>query len=761
MESVGIETRTPLPRLWVLAAGGLVLVVAWVVLAPAVGYDYIGYDDQDHILLNPYTRSLAPGNVWRMFTRPAIDSYYGFRTLSLAIDYAVWGLRPMGYHLTNLLLHSASLLMLFALGLRLGRRVAKDGRWGVVASAAGALVLAAHPLMVEPVVWTGAREESLMLAGVLAAVHLHLTARDRTRAGRRWAAVGYHAATGLAAAVACFSSVLGVAVAVILTAWDLLVRPRPRWTEAVGGLAPVWGLAALQVALKVSRMTVGLTGPGRFQAAKRPLVVLAAYAQNWATILWPREMSILYPWDIPHRWGDPWVVWGLVAAGLTAAALGVAVWRGRRRVLFGLLWFLVALAPSSHLINHHIFRSDRLLYLPMAGLGVAAAMLLAGLKRPSARAVAAGGAVVAGALLAWGAVSYRSLWRRPVLLYQHCLGVYPNSTALLNNMGAAYHYEGNFAKARSLYERSMAVEPLNVAAMANLAGHRKDQGRLEEAVRLYKRALGAAPYMVKVHYELALLLAEMGRHEEAVHHYRQVLNAFSLYHGLHYNLANSLLKLRRHDEALHHYRQAIKLQPRDLEVRTNYAYALREAGRHEEALEVYNWIVEAAPRDGGARVDRAWALVALGRRAEAAEDARRALDLRPRTPRTLFSLAALAQLLGLEPEAAAALEQVLSQDPEHPLARQRLAWLLATSRDPAVRDPARALALAQSVAEGPAADNPVVLTTLAEALAANDRYQEAVLAVSTALAAAREAGAQGAISDLEARLARFRSHLAP
>jgi Zn-dependent protease with chaperone function len=121
----------------------------------------------------------------------------------------------------------------------------------------------------------------------------------------------------------------------------------------------------------------------------------------------------------------------------------------------------------------------------------------------------------------------------------------------------------------------------------------------------------------------------------------------------------------------------------------------------------------------------------------------------PHQPDLLTLLADIYQSRDRLAEAAAAYERAIALDPRQARALNNLAWLYATSDDPALRRPERALTLARRAADLDPA--PHVLDTLAESYYVNSRFAEATAAGRRAL----EAAAPGDRAYFEAQLAKF------
>src|SRR5580698_8466265 len=145
------QPSVPIPsRRWKFFWPGLALVLL-VMLAylPAVRGQFI-WDDDFHVVKSAPLRSLA--GLWRIWFEPgATQQYYPLTHSSFWLDYHLWGLHPMAYHIENILLHGLSAVMLW----RLLRRLNVPGAW------LGAALFALHPVNVESVAWITERKNTL------------------------------------------------------------------------------------------------------------------------------------------------------------------------------------------------------------------------------------------------------------------------------------------------------------------------------------------------------------------------------------------------------------------------------------------------------------------------------------------------------------------------------------------------------------------------------------------------------------------------
>src|SRR5437899_1426812 len=227
---------------WLLPV--LIALVTFVPFLPTLDNQFVNWDDDDNLVENPHYRGLGWTHLRWMWTTSHIGHYAPLTWMTFGLDYLLWGMNPVGYHLTNLLLHAANAAVFYLVACRiLGLALpgpAQRGNVGLAASAAFAtLLFAIHPLRVESVAWATERRDVLSGLFYLLALLAYLRAVERESRGRAW----YWGAVGLFAC-ALLSKSIAVSLPVVLLILD--VYPLRR----LGGSIGWWGAAAQRVYLE-------------------------------------------------------------------------------------------------------------------------------------------------------------------------------------------------------------------------------------------------------------------------------------------------------------------------------------------------------------------------------------------------------------------------------------------------------------------------------------------------------------------------------
>ena len=599
-------------RLLILFAVIVLTCSAFVVFWPSLGFEFVDFDVDDLVVENPHIRGLTIENLKHILTSRCVSSYYPARTLTLALDYHFWELNPRGYKLTNLLIHVANVLLVFWLIVRiLGNSFAGEGSRGlpadVIVAAFCTGVFAVHPVVVEPVVWLGGREELLMTLGALGCLHFHMAARCWGR-GKTRRVLFWHVCATACCAAACLSNAVGAVIPFLITTWDALTLGRPRLFKALVATLPLWVVSVGTIVIKQINYSGDTIEPlAAVFSAEWLMLVLRTYWLNLTTLAWPTNLGVLYEWVLPHSFLETEVL-----AGAGAAVLTVAVtWKLRRRrpVLFGLLWFLFALAPTSQVMLHHIPRADRFLYLPLVGLVLAVAAGWSSLTRVRHRHVITRGlsAMVALciSLLALRSCDQIRTWRDSVALWRQCVKVAPDNPlahgCLADNLAA----RGRFDLAIPHYQLALELEPDNRDTLNNFAIRLAtwEEESLRDynlAIRLAERGCELAKWrdprlrrtLAKACANLAVDLQNAGTFDRAVEYHTEAIKADPKYEVPLFNLA--VLYATCPDDEFHRPQEALRLAERAWKLTEQadavklraLGVALAGAGQFERAISV-------------------------------------------------------------------------------------------------------------------------------------------------------------------------------
>ena len=459
------------------------------------------YDDYHTVVANTSLQNVADVRaiVLHDITRPIVNFSY-------AIDRALWGAGPLGFHVTNVLLHVLNVILLFQLAWRLvengqGRGITDRPIRAEVVAFATASLFAVHPMMTEAVGYISGRSEVLcatfFLLGMLS--------------GRRW--VRGDGAPWAMLTVGLWGAALATKETAAMFPFVLF---------AYDGLTGHPSLARLNASRgsnaerrrRVATLHLPLMATAAVLGIVRLIVLRIEYpgqvSVHWRYILLELDVLRRYVWLLVNPAGqalfhevaavrslfEPRVLFAVGASGLMLA-LAWGLRRVERIASLGIVWFLLLLVPSAALnvLDQGEPMAEHRVYLASCGVFLAAGSgvgrLGAWLARARARTRWLGRAALAAVLVSFSVDTLfrNSVWADPVTLWRESVDLAPT------------HFRPRLLLGEAL----------------------QDAGRREEAIEQYRIAIRLRPTELTGYLKLGLCLAEMGRLDEARQYLRQAI----------------------------------------------------------------------------------------------------------------------------------------------------------------------------------------------------------------------------------------------
>ena len=438
-------------------------------------------------------------------------------------------------------------------------------------------------------------------------------------------------------ALGLMSKPMVVSLPVVLLLLDYWPLGRWQWTslqESVPQLAglvreklPFFALAACScVATLIAQSHGAVRDLTRFPLSARLENALVSYPRYLGKLVWPSQLSVLYPH--PGHWPLGSVALAALVVGLLW--LGAVAIRRRYRFAFtGWAWFFVMLLPVIGLVQvGDQSLADRYTYLPCIGALVVVAWGAGELAAAWPR-LRPGLALLAGlglAACAWGARQQTACWQNSDTLYAHALAVTHNSPLVRQMLSLHCYNLGNFEKdagrpwaAAARYRQALQLNPANASAHNNLGLALQTEAGLEDAVLEllglgfwrepswrawseaaageYLQAVRLDPASANARNNLGVALTRQGKLDEAIAQFTQALRLAPDNASGHNNLGALLARRGRYAEAIQEYAAAARLAPGSPAVLDNLGDALAHEGRTNEATAQYRQALRLNPRD--------------------------------------------------------------------------------------------------------------------------------------------------------------------
>ena len=733
----------------------LLVAIVFAVFGQTLRHEFVNFDDEDYFSANPHVRAgLTWNGVTWAFQIGYAANWHPLTWLSLMLDAQLFGTGPAGPHLTNLILHAATTVLLFFLLRRLTGTL-----WP---GAFVAAIFAIHPLHVESVAWVSERKD--VLSGLFFMLTLLMYARYAGLSGiQPPKSKVFYGLILLFFAFGLMSKPMLVTlpfVLLLLDYWPLARFEHQSAWRLILEKTPFFLLSTASCILTVLAQKEAITPTLALPLSLRIGNSLYSYLIYLGQMFYPARLAAFYPHpENGLSWWKPVLAFVLLA-GITAGVF--ALRRSRPYLLIGWLWYLGMLVPVIGLLQvGGQARADRYTYLPLIGVFI---MLTWGVKdllpswRYRKQAFCFGAIIVLAALMTSASIQ-TSYWRNSEALWNHTLACTSRNYVAHSDLGGVLFKQGQIAEATAQYQTALEINPRYVEAHNDLGIVLARQGQTAEAIGHYRTALAIKPDYVEAHINLGNALATEGQADEAIDHFQQALQLDPNNGEAHNDWGAMLLRQRQNSEAMEHLQKAAELEPDNAEVQVNLGTAFITEGQTASAISCYRKALDLKPDYAKAHYNLANIFAAQGELDDAINHYQQAVALMPDLTPARYRLALALQASGKFAAATVQFQKVLELDSRDIAALNDLAWLLAACPEDSVRDGNRAITLAMKAEQLSGGKSPEILDTLAAAYAETGQFAEAVQTAKSALSLAAAQDKKPLAAALQNRLLAYQSKL--
>ena len=547
---------------------GVALVLAVLVLTvyfQVFDHSFINYDDRTYVTHNANVKKgLSIDNLKWAFSTTTASNWHPVTWLSHMLDVQLFGLNAGAHHMTNVFFHFLNAVLLFFVLLITTQKS--------IQSFFVAALFAVHPLHVESVAWVAERKDVLSTFWGLLATICYVRYVKQQR----------------------FYQYL-----LLLMCYGLSLMSKPMWVTLpfVFLLLDYWPLErithvfannhnALRNSAETLRRLViekiplfvcmvmsciitfvaqsrgGAVGSVElFPVSERIANALIAYVHYLAKMLWPTNLSIIYPFPpfIPF-----WRVFASVVILIALTFLVVATARRHPYIFVGWFWYLGTLVPVIGFVqigSHSM--ADRYTYVPLIGIFMAVVwgvcQLLAGRQKWRwVLPVLAMGLILTLTLLSFKQVRH---WKNSEMLFKHAVDTTEGNWIALNNLGHALSVRGRHDEALHYFHTALEINPNSESTQINLALSMMAHKQYRQAEVHLTQALTINPDSPQLHYLLANALFYQGNIKEAIRHYISTTQMDTTHAGAYYNLGVALMRTGRQKDAVAAFENTLRLDP--------------------------------------------------------------------------------------------------------------------------------------------------------------------------------------------------------
>jgi len=445
--------------------------IVFFIFFPCLHADFLNIDDQEHFLQNHYVLRLSPDSVKGIFTQTVNNVYIPLTTLSFTIEHHFFGFNTFVFHLDNLILHVANVLLVLFLARRMG----------LSSSAAflAAFIFGIHPMKVESVAWVTERKDVLYALFYLLALHQYWSYLKTKSTGAYLGALLF----GL---ISILTKPMALSLPMVLLLFDWFDRRR-------------WDKNVLIEKIPFFLYTIEIGSLSYLFNMRNPISDMGQAALIWiwsfnfyiCKFLWPWHVSFVYFLPHPITLANWPYAWSLVLFVFIVGAL--IRWRNNRWMIFAFGYYFLSIFFLLRFDESGDFTvvSDRFMYLSSLGfclgIGVGLERLL------KTKYLMASMSLILIVFL--GTITFKQcrVWYNSIALWDQIVRENPSIYVPYFMRGVTYTEKGQYNAALADFSRAIDLDPLLVNAYYDRAFIYFSQKRYKEAMVDINRAIQLDP----------------------------------------------------------------------------------------------------------------------------------------------------------------------------------------------------------------------------------------------------------------------------
>jgi lipoprotein NlpI len=571
---------------------GLISLITFAVYLHALQNDFVALDDDAYIFDNLHIRSFNLSFLRWAFLGFYASNWHPLTWMSHALDYALWGLNPLGHHLTNIILHAVNTFLVVVLAMRLREALTWTTEqirpatflreWTMlITGGVTGILFGLHPLHVESVAWVAERKD------LLCALFFLLSIMAYTNAVRR---IGHGAerirlAPDALLSALCFfilallSKPMAVTLPVVLLILDWYPFNRIHSLKTLRSML-VEKLPFMALSLVSSILTVLAQGAGRaivpITFVPVPVRLLVA-ARSLIVYLWkmavPANLVPFYPYpENASLLSGKYLLAVACVVAITVTCLVLA--KKQKLWLSGWGYFVITLVPVIGIVQvGGQAMADRYTYLPGLGpfliTGCTAAWLFdrmnATKKRwmPSVNIIGVAAIVLTSLLMVYLTFQQIGVWRNSLVVLNYILDKEPHtSPQVYLYRGMALEKSGQPERALEDYNQAIALDPSYSDAYLFRGMLYQKKGQADNAIKDFSRSILLDPSSGKAYFNLGVIYAETGLYGQAIENFSNSLTRDPTFADAYANRGIAYALSGRQDSALADFNKAIELNER-------------------------------------------------------------------------------------------------------------------------------------------------------------------------------------------------------
>ena len=597
------------------------------------------FDDFEYVVGNPIIQDFSYFNL----SDPRQVGY-----MSFALNYAIGGENPTGYHLFNVIIHIINALIVFSLvGVLFDVISPEDSgskKWHTAAAFLSGLIFLVHPIETQAVSYITQRFTSLCTLFYLLSVLLYLMARVRLEKARPHnTAYILYALSILNVVLAMKTKEIAFTIPFTIAVFEFLLFKGSAFSKRRYIFLIPYMATLVIIPLSLIGPEWGLIRPGEgiaevvrkdklYDLYERPpfdyfITQFRVIVTYIGLLFLPVSQKAVYDFKVSHSIFELKV---LLSLGLLLLIMGYAVYLWRKAagadtedasdyklVSIGIIWFFITLSIESSIIPIKDIIFEHRVYLPSAGFFASCSVLLLRLVRKIQAGVSDFVkigilALIIGIPLAAGAYIRNEVWTDELKFWDDVVKKSPDKAIGYNNRGNAYGKLGQFELALRDIDRTIASFPKN--PREKLAWEDSDFTPTNMAKTFMNRG------------QIYSALGDIARSKADYNRAKQVM-IMPLDTDNMLKQGDMYAKHGSYERAIEEYNKILAWNPQNIEALNNRGNAYSRSNRYKEAVNDFDNVISLDPDFVLAYHNRGIAYAWLGDKTKATEDFKRACEM--------------------------------------------------------------------------------------------------------------------------------------
>lgn len=648
------------------------------------------YDDFKVVVENSFVKEWR--HLPKVFTKDYFSlsgeiSYRPLATLSYFADYAIWHKNPLGFHITNVVLHTMNSVLFY-----LFLRALVPNNKIVLLSL---LFFITHPVLVETVNAIGYRED-LLCATFFLVSFIYFIKSDTLvyrKSNQITRFTVYYTISLVSYLCALFSKEMAITLPLLLMVFTVFFHQRPWSSLTKRGKGIYTGYLAISLLYLIIRFIVfsnpalhSVYQPGGFLVNLFTMIkILASYIR---LSFFPLHLNADYLVPLVTR---PWEGSFILAITflISIFVIFAVICRTRNMLAAWISWFFITLLPVMNIIPIDNIMAERYLYMPIMGFCVAKGILIYRItdRTLSPRAIPLRQIVqrVLVILMIGGygftIIRKNGNWRDELTLWTKTIADSQNSHRAHCNLGNVYLERGFIEKAHREYQLAAALNPNNASIHSNLGNLYTKEGQIDKAFQEYQTAVLIGKNYAQPHNNLGNIYFNQGAPDKARIEYEEAIRIQPDYAPAHNGLGNVYNDAGDLDQAMEEFKQALAYDgtyiPALISLGVNYA----KRGQLNEAVVAFKKAIELDTHQPQGHYNLGLAYEKLGKHREAVDEYNAVIRLDPKNLNGHYALGSLYQNLGLTDKAIEAFRKTVSLNPNMTHGYKNLVFLYLNNKN--------------------------------------------------------------------------------